>query len=369
MMALLMGEGYFVAITCYADSYNSKVEKGGGSLNIDEKMLQANNRPSGFDYLRLILACVIVVFHSIEVCYGVEFREKYTVDFRPLIAAILPMFFALSGFLVAGSLQRNPKISRFLYLRSIRIFPALCVEVLLSALLIGVIFTNYNLQDYFTDDNFFRYFGNIVGVMSYNLPGVFLGNPSPNMVNGQLWTIPYEFWCYIILAFIAGLRMERKRYWLAFLAVCYFIVLAEFELATHVRSAVVEGYSLTLAFLTGVVAYQWRKLIAYSHKCFIIALITAWVLLSFPELDVFAMIPVTYATLYLGVKNPSKHWLIASGDYSYGIFLYGFTIQQALASQPIFRDYFLHAALSLLLSFMFAYCSWHMVEKRVLRFK
>ena len=48
--------------------------------------------------------------------------------------------------------------------------------------------------------NFYRYFGNIFGFVTYELPGVFTDNPVPALVNGNLWTLPPEFYCYLVLS-------------------------------------------------------------------------------------------------------------------------------------------------------------------------
>ncbi len=68
----------------------------------------AEGRPAGFDLLRIALAMVLVFWHSFPLSYGLSANnDGWTGPVRPLIFFIVPSFFALSGFLVAGSLQRN----------------------------------------------------------------------------------------------------------------------------------------------------------------------------------------------------------------------------------------------------------------------
>lgn len=100
--------------------------------------VMAAGRTTGFDYMRLVLATAVLCTHSIDVSYGV----KFTIEFangpiRPLIALLLPMFFALSGFLVAGSLERCRSLVSFMGLRVIRLAPALAFETVLAALILG----------------------------------------------------------------------------------------------------------------------------------------------------------------------------------------------------------------------------------------
>ncbi|MCO6763518.1 hypothetical protein KQH43_30970, partial [Streptomyces sp. EL5] len=65
------------------------------------------------------------------------------------------------------------------------------------------IFTELPLAQYVADPKLHAYFLNIVGDIQYELPGVFLHNPMPDVVNAQLWTVPYELWCYVVLALLA----------------------------------------------------------------------------------------------------------------------------------------------------------------------
>jgi peptidoglycan/LPS O-acetylase OafA/YrhL len=97
----------------------------------------------------------------------------------------------------------------FLGLRAIRIFPALFVEVILSALILGPLVTTLPPQLYFSDPLFFNYLLNAIGDVHFLLPGVFADNPWPRVVNGQLWTIPYELYCYCAISIIALIGLKR----------------------------------------------------------------------------------------------------------------------------------------------------------------
>ena len=162
-----------------------------------------NGRPAGFDYLRLSLAVAIIVWHTIFVCYGGAREEPFwSGPLRPVVFFLVPAFFAMSGFLVAGSLERND-LRSFLTLRAMRIYPALIFESVLSALVLGPLLTVVTLQAYFADREFWTYLLNIVGYVHYDLPGVFKSNPAGGAVNAQLWTVPLELECYIAIAALA----------------------------------------------------------------------------------------------------------------------------------------------------------------------
>jgi peptidoglycan/LPS O-acetylase OafA/YrhL len=64
-------------------------------------------------------------------------------------------------------------------------------------------------------------------------------------------------------------------------------------------------------------------------------------LLLVPNGDYLIAFPVAYMTIYLGLLNPGRQKLLLSGDYSYGIFLYGYPIQQAVAAfGPVMHEWY-----------------------------
>ena len=158
---------------------------------------------AGFDYLRIGLATAVLTWHSIILSTGSAPLDQalWSGPFRFLPAAILPMFFAVSGFLVSASLERS-RLHQFLALRVLRIVPALAVVVVLSALILGPVFTTLPLRRYFTTPEFGGFFLNIVAVAYVTLPGVFEHNPDPRFIASQLWTIPFEFSVTLLWPFL-----------------------------------------------------------------------------------------------------------------------------------------------------------------------
>ncbi|WGS22326.1 acyltransferase family protein [Bradyrhizobium sp. ISRA463] len=131
----------------------------------------------GFDFLRIALAISVVAAHTPYVATGGSAPEQMWIVWFPQYA-ILVMFFALSGFLIAASGLRL-SLKEFLVNRGMRIVPALAVEIVLSALILGPIFAALPLSDYFASAGTYKYFTNVVGLVNYVLPGVFAGNPAP----------------------------------------------------------------------------------------------------------------------------------------------------------------------------------------------
>ena len=162
----------------------------------------------GFDFLRIFLASGIIAWHTVQLSGHLEMARASAFWFSEYM--LVPMFFALSGFLVAGSSMRL-SAKNFLLNRAARIVPALVADIVFAALLIGPLVTTLPASLYFTDATFFSYFLNIAGWIHYSLPGVFENNPSPE-VNGALWTVPFEIGCYVILTgFMISGAIKRPR--------------------------------------------------------------------------------------------------------------------------------------------------------------
>lgn len=327
----------------------------------------------GFDYLRIILAVAVVVIHSFEVAYGPDALTGF--DSRipwMFMGFVLPSFFALSGFLVASSLERCRTLEGFMALRVLRLVPALAVEVLLCALLLGPLVTQITLSEYLRDPLFFKYFQNILGEVQFHLPGVFAGNPVPGMVNKSLWTVPYELKCYIALLVLAAVGLFRRRFLflMAVVALIPLVPLLDLKEGHFFRPhGVVPGRVLVAAFLAGICCYLYKDRIRRDGRLFLIALVLALVTLSAPELQYLCTFPIAYVTVWLGLTNPPRSALLSRGDYSYGVYLFAYPLQQVVARWEWTQAWWINAALVLPLSFAYAAFSWHAVEAPFLRQK
>jgi peptidoglycan/LPS O-acetylase OafA/YrhL len=341
---------------------------------LDQQLVATDNRPSGFDYLRITLALCVVINHTVAVLHGFEAEIPLWLNpvLGPYLSIIVPAFFALSGFLVAGSLERN-NLPSFLTLRVIRIFPALIVEVTLSALLIGTALTTLPLSEYFTHPQFHAYFWNVVGYIHYVLPGVFEGNPTP-MVNAQLWTVPFELECYVAITILALLGARKyPRLMLAGLVFVSIAMFARQNITGDLPGAFgpLGGRFSVFTFLFGVALYLLRKKAPFNVWLFALALGISWALLLDRRFAWLSPLPITYMTVYLGLLNPRRIFIIKSADYSYGIYLYGFAIQQTVyAVMPeAWRVWYLHLPLSIAAAGVCAWFSWTFVEAPVMKHK
>lgn len=293
---------------------------------------------------------------------------------RPLKLAMVPMFFALSGFLVTGSAIRLRSTSTFLAHRSLRIFPALVVETTLAALILGPLLTTLPLREYLSAAAFTQYFGNIVGQVWYVLPGVFTANPLPNVVNANLWTLPSEFYCYLLMAAAMFSRLVYHRS----LITAAFVVVTLGLAATHLLYGIstpdgpYATHVIVYYFFVGVMFFQWKNRIPANVWLFIGAGAFCYASLFFPALTYLTPLPLVYVTVFFGLIPLPKIKLLQTGDYSYGVYLYGFPIAQSLVA--VFPAIFISHALllvpaALAVTMAFSVLSWHLIEKRALAAK
>lgn len=171
---------------------------------LDDALVSCGGIGPGFHMVRHLLSFLILAHHCRVAVFGVRVAKltkgQIIIELlRPGLFALVGMFFALSGFLVVASAIRSRSTKTFFANRALRIVPALSVEVALSALVLGPLVTSLPMEQYFSNPQFWRYFGNIIGEVTFELPGVFLTNPWPALVNANLWTLPPEFGCYLLM--------------------------------------------------------------------------------------------------------------------------------------------------------------------------
>lgn len=325
----------------------------------------SERRTIGFDYMRLSLAVWIIYWHT-RAMVGIPWTDR-SIALANMSRLALPMFFALSGFLVASSLERTNYLPSFLALRAMRILPALAVEVILSALFLGPLMTTLPWAAYFSDAEFLSYFWNLVGYIHYELPGVFKNNHTTR-VNESLWTVPFELECYIVLSliFIIGLF---KRVWLLVL-LC---LLGSTWLAWRVgasfswqTSPLPPGRLLVVFFIAGTVIYKLRSFLPGGISAALVSGAIGLAMLQFDSTTWFSPLPLAYSTAALGCTSPARMPVILDGDYSYGIYLYAYPIQQTWAQLLRSDSLVVNFLISLATASIFAAFSWHLIEQPVL---
>lgn len=284
------------------------------------------------------------------------------------------VFFIVSGYLVAESWSRDPNVLRFFVRRALRIFPGLAVCILLTTFLLGPILTTLPLVDYFSDPQTRRYIKNIGLYIAYSLPGVFSGNVYPGAVNGSIWSLPIEFSMYIGIAFIGFLRGGRY----SFLVLAVVFALTAYLWANRSVDSVIffasdirQIFICGTYFLIGSVFYLWNLKKYFTLSNVVIGILIMISLESWAGLvQLAAWVVLPLLVLGFGLaQSPLLARITPRGDYSYGIYIYAFPVQQTVSMYWPSESIAFQIGLSSLFSFGLAMLSWHLVEKPALTFK
>jgi len=367
----------------------------------------------GFDAVRVSLALLVVAYHSPWV---VGLGHEALGPFWLAGELIVPAFFVVSGFLVTASAARLDAW-QFVIHRILRIMPAFTLMIAVSALLVGPVLTTLPLQDYFSSPQLGRYFLELVGASPSNLPGVFDNNRGTTTFNMSVWSIRWEVGCYLFVAAAATLGLVRRPRLLLVAAVAIIVVPPLLYLALYAgligggseearrlvtpdgffwyqpieqvlrgRTGVGMWFAALLVnwifrgvpfFFAGVAAYICRDKILYSRAAAIAAAAIIGLASALcPEtwnnpLVYFAMaLPLTIVVLTLGLSPLSLPLPFRNGDYSYGIYLFAFPVQQMLAQCGADRgEWALNAMLTMPIATILAIFSWHFVEQPMLATK
>lgn len=333
---------------------------------------------NNFDILRIGAAAAVILTHSYALLGFPEIDAIYkltngTTSFSRLGVWI---FFIISGYLVTASALRSTSIKQYLTKRLLRIMPALIGVTLVTIILIGPLFTTISTTEYFTNPVTIDYAKNIsVFKINYNLPGVFETNPYPGAVNGVLWTLRYELVWYVFPLLFILFGITR------FLQIAVSIVAVTGALLYSVWAPLWgktiplihidlwHAINFGLFFLAGSMLYLYRDKIRYTLKGFLLA-ITLWLIGSWVGVGAIASfftLPYIVLAIAHGPYIQIPSWV---GDPSYGMYLYGFIVQQMLATTVLFTgNVAIFFITSLLISFIFAVFSWYIIEQPALRLK
>jgi peptidoglycan/LPS O-acetylase OafA/YrhL len=308
---------------------------------------------NGFDYLRLI-AALLVVGHHARVLSG---APPWMIGAGPDPGALgVGIFFAISGYLVTGSLQHTHGAWAFIAKRALRIAPGLFAALVLTAFVLGPLVSDLSVGDYFSSaapvlyvlENLTLY------AVTYDLPGVFAGAPFPGVVNGALWSLRLEFSAYLGLAALGAARWLRAPVLIGLGGVA-----AAMFVALHVTGLDGRGdlaRVLYLAALNGGLFLSGAALRQLDVRPPLWAALIGIMLLPTP----FWPLGTPLAVVALGMTAPPR----LPADLSYGLYIYSFPLQQVLAQSG-----HLDLLNSLILTLPFAAASWFLVEKPALGLK
>ena len=335
---------------------------------LERKLVDAvGTKSENLHLTRFIAAIMVILFHSFHIAKGSETGEWFRVLTNHQLTMgefAVSIFFLCGGYLIAMSVEKYKIAKTYFTARIQRLFPPLIFVTVATVVLCSFLST-WRPAGYAVSWDTWKYLLNAIFIRVHELPGVFADNADA-VVNGSLWTLPLEFACYI-LCFIAYKLtfLQKKRFPISipFVILGSMIVWNIGEKYSSLR----EGITPALLFYIGMGYWVYREYILLSVKCFVISIVL-FILLFVAEQGQVAMLfafPYIMMYLWFGMKQCSPK-LGRWGNYSYGIYLWGYTVQQIVVNfwpkhnmPPM-----LNAVISIPISILLGMLTYEIVENK-----
>lgn len=328
-------------------------------------------KDNNFNLLRMIAAMAVLYGH----CYALlRLPEPLGATLGISLGSIaVDIFFISSGFLVGASLLQRQSVLDYLVARCFRIFPALWVMLVLVVFVLGASVTSNT--EYFRDPRALHHFWKSAILMTgidFYLPGVFETNPFAGVVNGSLWSMVYEITMYILLlvCWMVYRTCHRSMHWPFAVLLTVVVWYLTYRIALHSGLFVKAQFlHLSWMFFCGCFCYLLREKISMHLNIFVFLVAISAAALLFDQ-TVFSWVycvVLPYLVLGFAYLFAGKLRLYNKlGDYSYGVYIYAFPLQQTVIY--LLPDSSVHQVfiLASLLTLMCAMFSWHAVEKPVM---
>lgn len=308
---------------------------------------------NNFNLLRLMAATGVILQHSVYLSTN---QDTLPTGFIGVL-----MFFLISGYLITASWVRNPAPLSFLKNRALRIFPALIVATLVIMFVIGPLMTTLPLDRYLSQLHI------PIPILGHDsLPGVF----QQTSVMGQTWTIPYELVAYLLVLGFGLFGVLKKEFVIGGVLILGFQSVWILALGTIGSASFME---VMLMFFVGSAYYFFKDDVRFSDRIslLMLALLTVLIFTGPAKVLEFALlIAIPYLTFWFAFKDFHPLYdFVSRVDLSYGIYIYGYAIQQTIvagvggiAPIPLFIA-------SMGLTGAVAYLSWTLIEKPALSLK
>ena len=332
---------------------------------------------NNFNFVRFIFAFCVILGHSADFV-ALKWRVGslgYFIKTIGFAGIAVAGFFLLSGYLITQSWQSSPQFLTFLKKRILRIYPGFIVASLISVLIVGAIGA---VGAYFSEFRVLKYITSLIVLQYPTTPPVFAGQQYPH-VNGSLWTITYEFRCYLIVGFLGVIGLYKRRVLifplLAILLIFFYNVslirLLQFKGYHIIFADVYQLIHLACFFGFGSLFYLYRENLNFNLKWGLICLLP--IIVFFGNEKFLHFFLLTFGGYFLFsfafASIPLLDRFKSAPDVSYGVYLYGWPVQKLLIQffpQIGLLSLFFLASI---ISYMLGLLSWKLVEKPFLSLK
>lgn len=344
-----------------------------------------------FNLIRMVAATLVLVSHSYALSTGDPSTEPLRRELGVTWGSIaVDVFFVTSGFLVTASIMQRGSVRDFVIARALRIYPGLVVALLVTVAVCGTWFTSLSPATFWSDSATWRYLlKNAVLLhpfgIEYALPGTLQGVPYTSKglgpVNGSLWTLPVELRMYLclVLGYAAVRALTRRaggttsiHRWArptltmaAGVLLCvdlYYSVNAGHRLVPHMAAM----------FFVGGALWCFRIDFTRTWRLAIVLLVLVLVGATIGQRTFLVCYTLSLPVIVLSLAYmPVRRLLVynQAGDYSYGMYIYAFPVQQWTLALWTGIGTWTLTAVSIPSTLALAALSWHLIEKRALAMK
>jgi len=342
-----------------------------------------SSRDNNFNLLRFMAALFVLYTHAFSLTTGQASAEPLrTLLGMSLGDMAVDIFFITSGFLITSSYLNRGNMIAFAWARILRIYPGLIVAVLFCVFVVGLWFTSLSAPEYLSHPQTYKYLIKnitLLGGVEHSLPGVFTDVPWKGVVNGSLWTLPFELKMYIILAIVLFFTLCIVKYIKFFTLKNVLLTVAVLSVGIHIinvidpflygnRERFIRLFSM---FFVGAAFYLWKDYIVLSYKWFVLAV--GLFFLSMYSQNIFIIaysITLPYIIFFVAyVPSGVIRKFNTFGDYSYGMYIYAFPVLQLLVALDHDISVLEILIYSFIITLILSMASWHLIEKNFLKMK
>jgi peptidoglycan/LPS O-acetylase OafA/YrhL len=337
------------------------------------------SKNNNFNFLRLLFAYLVIVSHSPVLIDQNESREilfqitgSYTFG-----RLAVDGFFLISGYLICQSYESSKTLFSYLAKRALRIYPAFIVCTLFCLYIFLPLTGNSHLLktiDFFTES---KYLLKSLALSTPYIEGVSL-NSNVKIINGSVWTIRYEFICYLMIPLIAllGLTKRRVLVWAVSIMLIYIYFIAN-NLFIVIRNeaflVIRELLRFSTTFLIGICFYKFKDVILWNRHITITCLVCLISLtFLFPKFGGLGLMTFGAYLLFnfaLNYKNKITESIGSRNDISYGVYLYAWPIQILFIHHVPDINPWMLTFNTVALATLLGFASWILIEKPFIQLK
>ena len=345
----------------------SIAQLGGSGVRLDQAF---NPKLNALNAVRLTLAVSVIAWHSFPIT-GAPRPASFVTQL--LGEGGVDGFFAISGFLIVSSWMRRPRWWPYLKARFLRIVPAFWVCLIATALLLaplGITLAHQPFPDSYLGDAL-TYVTHNAGlrITEVGIGSTPTGVPYPGVWNGSLWTLWWEFLCYLGVLALGLTRLLKFRATIPLIFALCLVGVIVTDVGVTNNFYLVNGSRFGLMFAAGALVYQFKHWLPVNWWLVACSLVVVALTAMLPDYRIFAAIPLAYALIGVGALIKIRR-LRLQNDVSYGTYIYAFPVQQVLASAglavigvPLF------AVVATVITLLLATGSWFAIEKPAMRLR